>query len=145
MKSVIRLRDVNAGDALPGFEQHIDQAFIDRYAVASLDLNPVHIDPQWAARAQVFGRPATVAHGMATMSLMTALVTRAWGARIPIKRMQSKFTKPVWVGQTLTLSGTIKEVHYLNPGNSYVSVDVMAHDAESDLVGLCEIHVRVAG
>ena len=145
MKTAIRFRDVNPGDELPGFEKYIDQAFIDKYAVASLDLNPVHIDPDWAARAQVFGRPATVAHGMYTMSLMSAVVTRAWGATVPIMRMKSKFTKPVWVDQTVTLNGKVKEVHHLNPGRHYASVDVTAHDSEGDLVGFCEIQVRLAG
>src|ERR1035438_2062314 len=32
---------------LDEFKQHISQEYIDRYAVASLDLNPVHIDPHW--------------------------------------------------------------------------------------------------
>lgn len=145
MESTVRMRDITIGKELPSFEQYIDQEFIDRYAVASLDLNPVHIDPEWASRAQVFGGSKTVAHGMATMSLMTAVVTRAWGATTPIIRMKSKFTKPVWVDQTVTLSGTVREVHYLNPGRNFVVVDVMGQDSAGDLVGFCEVHVRVSG
>ena len=41
------------GDQLPPIIQHVTQEFIDRYAAASLDFNPVHVDPDWCARAQV--------------------------------------------------------------------------------------------
>ena len=125
--------------------QHVSQEYIDRYAVASLDLNPIHIDPEWSARAQTFGRPLTVLHGMATMSLMASVVTRAWGPTTRITRMKSKFTKPVWVGQTLSCKGAVKELHYLNPGRNFVVVNVQATDAGGDLVGFCDFDVRLPG
>lgn len=145
MDQAVRFRDVEVGTSLQDFEQVITQDFIDRYAVASLDLNPIHIDPDWAARAQVFGRPMTVAHGMSTMSLLSAVVTRSWGATVDIRRMQSKFTKPVWVGQTITLTGEVKEKHYLNPGRHYVVVGTKAHDSDGDLVGFCDFDVHLPG
>jgi acyl dehydratase len=141
----IRFQDVNVGMQLEGFEQYISQDFINRYAVASLDLNPVHIDPDWAARAKVFGQPTTVAHGMATMALMASVVTRAWGPAVAITRMKSKFTKPVWVNQMLKLRGVVNDLHYLNPGRNYAVVHVEAIDAEKDLVGLCDFDVRLPG
>ena len=141
----LRFKDVTIGMQLEGFQQYISQDFINRYAVASLDLNPVHIDPQWAARAQVFGQPRTVAHGMSTMSLMASVITRAWGPMAPITRMRSKFVKPVWVNQTLTLRGVVNDLHYLNPGHNYVVVHVEAIDADGDLVGLCDFDVRLSG
>lgn len=141
----IRFQDVNVGMQLEGFEQYISQDYIDRYAVASLDLNPVHIDPEWSARARVFGQPLTVLHGMATMSLMASVVTRAWGPTVAITRMRSKFTKPVWVNQKLTLRGVVNELHYLNPGRNYAVVHVEATDGQNDLVGLCDFDVRLPG
>jgi acyl dehydratase len=141
----IRFQDVAVGMQLDGFQQHISQDYIDRYAVASLDLNPVHIDPEWAARAQVFGQPRTVLHGMATMSLMASVVTRSWGAMVAITRMRSKFVKPVWVDQTLSLKGAVRDLHYLNPGRNYAVVLVEATDAANDLVGICEFDVRLPG
>lgn len=141
----IRFKDVSVGMKLDGFEQHISQTYIDRYAVASLDLNPVHIDPEWCTRAQVFGQPVSVLHGMATMSLMASVVTRAWGPTAPITRMRSKFVKPVWVDQTLKFRGVVADLHYLNPGRNYAVVHVEAIDAEKDLVGLCDFDVRLPG
>lgn len=141
----LRFSDVAVGMELEGFTQHVSQEFIDRYGVASLDLNPVHVDPGWVARAQVFGRPETVLHGMATMSLMASVVTRNWGAAAPIRRMRSKFVKPVWVEQTLTLRGTVKETHHLTPGHNYVVVEVVVTDTEDDRVAICELDVALPG
>ncbi len=93
--SYAELWGVAVGEELPAITQTITQEFIDRYAAASLDFNPVHIDPDWSARAKVFGRPATVLHGMAQMSLLCSLVLRAWGAATEITRIEGKFTKPV--------------------------------------------------
>lgn len=145
MKPLMRFRDVAVGTPLDGFTQHVSQEYIDRYAVGSLDLNPIHIDPEWSTRAQTFGRPLTVLHGMATMSLMASVVTRAWGVTTQIVRMRSKFTKPVWVGQTLSFKGEVKELHYLNPGHNFVVVNVHATDSDGDLVGFCDFDVRLAG
>lgn len=141
----IRLSDVTAGTKLDGFTQHISQEYIDRYAVGSLDLNPIHIDPEWSKRAQAFGRPVTVLHGMATMSLMASVITRTWGPTTVITRMKSKFTKPVWVGQTLSLNGEVKELHYLNPGRNSVTINVQATDSDGEMVGFCDIDVRLPG
>jgi acyl dehydratase len=145
MNAPIRFRDVHVGLKLGEFKQHISQEYIDRYAVASLDLNPVHIDPEWASRAKVFGHPQTVLHGMATMSLMASVVTRAWGPLTQISRMKSKFTKPVWVNQTLTLNGGVRDVHYLDPGRNYAVVYVEAVDSENDMIGFCEFDIRLPG
>jgi acyl dehydratase len=145
MKPTVRFRDVTIGMQLDEFTQHISQEYIDRYAVASLDLNPIHIDPEWSSRAQTFGRPLTVLHGMATMSLMASVVTRAWGPTTQIARMKSKFTKPVWVGQTLSLKGAVKELHHLSPGRNFAVVNVQATDSDGDLVGFCDFDVRLPG
>ena len=48
---------VAAGDELPPVQQSYAQSAIDRYALASLDMNPVHANEAWAARAKVFGIP----------------------------------------------------------------------------------------
>lgn len=145
MKPSIRFCDVTVGMQFDELKQYVSQEYIDRYAVGSLDLNPIHIDPEWSTRAQTFGRPQTVLHGMATMSLMASVVTRAWGATTQIARMKSKFTKPVWVGQTLSCKGEVKELHYLTPGHNFAVINVQVTDSNNDLVGFCDLDVRLSG
>lgn len=131
-----------------GFEfepvvQSYKQEAIDRYALGSLDMNPVHTNTEWAARAQVFGLPETVGHGMMTMSTMASVVTRAWGAVSEnggrIRYIESKFTKPVKVGETLTATGKVKSKHHHGPGGNWVKVVIEARDTSGDLVGISEV------
>jgi acyl dehydratase len=133
---------VTLGDELPPITQRITQQFIDRYAAASLDFNPVHIDPDWCARAQVFGRPKPVLHGMAQMSLLCSLVLRAWGATTQITHIEGKFTKPMFLGETITLTGVVTEVHPLGEGRDYLVIATTATDSAGDVVGVTTLSVR---
>jgi len=51
---------LSVGDNLPELIQAVDQNMIDAYADASGDINPLHIDPEFA-KTTFFGR--TIAHG----------------------------------------------------------------------------------
>jgi acyl dehydratase len=86
---------------------------------------------------------ATVLHGMASMSLMTSVVIRAWGALAAIRSIDSKFTKPTPVGQTLTVSGVVAETHFIAPGRNYVVVDIKVVDGDGDTVGISRVDVAL--
>ena len=137
------LDDLATGDAIPEIAYEVTQDLIDAYGLASLDLNPVHMDPGWSSRARVFGTPETVAHGMMSMSFMTSLVYRAFGALADITTVDSKFTKPVPVGSIVTIRGTIRDVHPLRNGEDFAVVSVDAIDQDGDTIGVSEIHVRL--
>jgi acyl dehydratase len=134
---------VEPGYAFPVVTQSYAQSAIDNYALASLDMNPVHTNEEWAARARVFGMPETVGHGMMTMSTLASAVIRAWGVvgkdGGSIRFVDAKFTKPVKVGETLVTVGKVKRKHYYGPGKSWVLVAVEARDSSGDLVGLAEV------
>jgi acyl dehydratase len=55
----------------------VSQAMIDRFADATLDPDPMHIDPVWAKANSPFG--GTIAFGFMTMSLLTHLLHKALG------------------------------------------------------------------
>lgn len=131
-----------------GFEfepvvQSYAQPAIDRYALGSLDMNPVHTNIEWAARAQVFGLPETVGHGMMTMSTMASVVTRAWGVINRnggrVRFVESKFTKPVKAGEIITATGKVKRKHHHGPGRNWVLIGIEARDSAGDLVGLSDV------
>ena len=91
--------EIEVGTKLAPVVLQYSQDVIDRYALASLDMNPVHTNTDWSARAQVFGVPETVGHGMMSMSSMASVVTRAWGSVSQnggrVRFADAKFTKPV--------------------------------------------------
>lgn len=138
-----RYGDVRLGDRLPEFSYVLTQEVIDHYGLASLDLNPVHMDPAWAARAQVFGIPQTVGHGMMLMSEMTSVVLRGWGPLARITDIDSKFTKPIPVDTTVTVAGEVSELHPISDGQDFVVVAVTARDEAGDLVGLSSVQVAL--
>ena len=134
-----RFSELKMGTELPTITQHYSQQAIDHYAVASLDMNPVHTNVEWAARAQVFGMPETVGHGMMTMSALASVVTRAWGAGPAVRFVDAKFTKPVKVGERISINGVVKQMHYNGEGKNFVTVSVKATDTAGDVVGVAEV------
>ncbi len=137
------LDDLKAGDQLGPLVYEITQDLIHRYGLASLDLNPVHMNPSWCERAQVFGTPKTVQHGMMSMSFMASVVLRSFGPLANILVVDSKFTKPGPVGNTITCRGKVRDIHVLDNGNDYAIINVEAIDQDGDTVGISEVHVRL--
>jgi acyl dehydratase len=54
----------------------VTQEMISSFGAATLDMDPMHVDPAWAARGP-FGN--TIAFGFLTMSLLTNLLHQAMG------------------------------------------------------------------
>ncbi len=108
-----RLAELKIGTRLPEHRRTVSQDDFDLMAVASLDYNPVHTNVEWAKRAKVFGVPSTVAHGMMTMTFQASMVTD-WihPAGGNLRAMESKFTRPVLPGDTVTSTGEVIEIHY---------------------------------
>lgn len=135
--------EIESGYSFPPVVQSYAQPAIDYYALASLDMNPVHTNEEWASRAQVFGMPETVGHGMMTMSTMASAVTRAWGVVNgrggSVRFVDAKFTKPVKVGETVTAVARVKRKHYHGEGRNWALVVVEAKDSTGDLIGLAEV------
>lgn len=72
----------------------------DAFARVSGDDNPIHVDPDFAART-AFGR--TVSHGMLIYAKLWGLMVRHWpGARHGIQRLM--FPNPCYAGEEVELS-----------------------------------------
>jgi NAD(P)-dependent dehydrogenase (short-subunit alcohol dehydrogenase family)/acyl dehydratase/putative sterol carrier protein len=76
-----------------------DQA--KRYAAASGDTNPIHLDPDIA---QAAGLKACILHGLCTMAFATkAIVDQSLkGDSSGLKRISVRFSKPVYMGETVS-------------------------------------------
>jgi len=86
-------------------ERTFSQADLDRFAALSGDHNPIHVDPEFAARAR-FGR--TVAHGLLLNTVLRGLVeTLAPGARQLSQELM--FPAPSFVDESLRFTATIIE------------------------------------
>lgn len=80
-----------------------DQTF--RYAEASGDHNPIHVDNEFATNFA--GLPGIICHGMCTMAFASKALLDALCAGDPsrLKRIKVRLSKPVFPGQTLATRG----------------------------------------
>lgn len=88
----------------------IDQKRINDFGRATIDMNRIHVDPEWAKVHSPFGR--IVAHGFLTLSLMTHLSQSAgivpdgvdYGINVGFERV--RFLAPVAVGHHVRMKAT---------------------------------------
>ena len=91
---------------LPTVEHRVTQAQLARYADASGDHNPLHLDEAFA-RSTPYGRP--IAHGMLVLAFVSELMTGAFGrAWMCGGRLRTRFRAPVFPGDLVRASGTLR-------------------------------------
>jgi len=81
--------------------QKIDDDQTYRYAEASGDRNPIHVD---ASIAKMAGLPGIIVHGLCTMAFTSKVAIDKLCAGDPkrLKRLRVRFSRPVLPGQTIT-------------------------------------------
>jgi len=89
------------GDPMFVVAQTIDPDQTYRYAEASGDRNPIHVDENVARMA---GLPGIIVHGLCTMAFTSrvAIDKLCGGDPTRLKRLAVRFSKPVLPGQTIT-------------------------------------------
>ena len=91
---------------LDALTHRVTQAQLARYADASGDHNPLHLDEEFAASTS-YGR--TIAHGMLVLAFVSETMTKAFGrAWLCEGKMKARFRAPVFPGDTVTTTGTLK-------------------------------------
>jgi acyl dehydratase len=79
-----------------------------RYAGASGDFNPIHIDEGFA---QQVGLPGRILHGLWTMAQVARAHTEAAGGPEKLRRLSVQFRGIGQLGQEVVVSGTVTEVN----------------------------------
>ena len=99
------------GQVLPECSYTVTRDDLRRYADASGDDNPVHLDDDVAAAA---GFPGVVAHGMYTLALAGRALEDWAGGRGRVRDVRAKFTRPVVVpddeGAVVIVGGVVRSV-----------------------------------
>jgi acyl dehydratase len=78
-----------------------------RYAGASGDFNPIHIDEQFA---QQVGLPGRILHGMWTMAQVARAVTEAAGGPERLRSLEVEFRGIGRLGEEIVVSGEITDL-----------------------------------
>ncbi len=79
-----------------------------RYAGASGDFNPIHIDD---AVARQVGLPGRILHGLWTMAQVARAHTEAGGGPDKLKQLDVQFRGMGQLGEEIVVRGTVREVN----------------------------------
>jgi len=98
---------MNQGDQLPEVRVTPDKYLTVRYAGASGDYNPIHIDEEFAKQV---GLPGRILHGLWTMAQVARAQTEAGGGPHALKRLSVQFRGMGVPEQEVTVRSTVREV-----------------------------------
>jgi len=101
------MTELTEGTALPELKVTPDRYLTVRYAGASGDFNPIHIDEEFAKQV---GLPGKILHGLYTMAQVARAQTEAAGGPEKLKRLAVQFRGMGLPEQEITVSGVVREV-----------------------------------
>jgi acyl dehydratase len=78
-----------------------------RYAGASGDFNPIHIDEAFAKQV---GLPGRILHGLWTMAQVARAHTEAAGGPDKLRRLSVQFRGMGQLGEEIAVTGTVREL-----------------------------------
>jgi acyl dehydratase len=130
------MADLNVGDAIPELKVTPDKYLTHRYAGASGDFNPIHIDPEFA---KAVGLPGTILHGLYMMGLVArGNAALADGDPRALKRLSVQFRGMGAPETEIVVSGTVKSVD----GDTVV-VDTVAAQGENQTIRNAEAEIQL--
>jgi acyl dehydratase len=121
------------GESLPDLKVTPDRYLTYRYAGASGDFNPIHIDDEFARSV---GLPGRILHGLWSMAQVARAQTEAAGGPEKLRRLSVQFRGMGLPEQELVVTSTVREV-----GDGVAVVDAEARQGDSRIVrrGVAEI------
>jgi acyl dehydratase len=90
-----------------------------RYAGASGDFNPIHIDEEFARQV---GLPGRILHGLWTMAQVARAHTEAFGGPESLQSLSVHFRGMGVMEQEITVRGTVEEVSSVDSSRGEVAV-----------------------
>jgi acyl dehydratase len=127
---------LNVGDAIPELKVTPDKYLPHRYAGASGDFNPIHIDAEFA---KAVGLPSTILHGLYMMGLVArANAAAAGGDPRALKRLSVQFRGMGAPETEIVVTGTVKSVE-----DGRAVIDTVAAQGENQTIRNAEAEVQL--
>jgi acyl dehydratase len=123
---------VNPGDTIE-LKVIPDRFVTVRYAGASGDFNPIHIDEEFAKQV---GLPGRILHGLWTMAQVARANTDAAGGPEKLRSLSVQFRGMGRLEEEIVVTGTVREVH-----DGAATVDCEARQGDQRIIrnGVAEI------
>jgi acyl dehydratase len=121
------MAEPNVGEQIPELRVTPDKYLPHRYAGASGDFNPIHIDDEFA---KMVGLPRNILHGLYSMGLVARAATE-FGGGDPrsLKRLSVQMRGMGMPEQEIAVSGTVKSVD-----GGRVLIDTVAAQGETEII-----------
>jgi acyl dehydratase len=130
------MSELKVGDQVAELRVTPDKFLPHRYAGASGDFNPIHIDDEFA---KAVGLPRNILHGLYSMGLVArANAAVADGDPRALKRLSVQFRGMGMPEQEIAVSGTVKSVD-----GDRVVVDTVAQQGETTIIKNAEAEVAL--
>ncbi len=129
------MADLHAGQPIQELRVTPDKYLTVRYAGASGDFNPIHIDEEFA---RAVGLPGRILHGLWTMAQVARAQTDAAGGPEHLKRLSVQFRGMGVPERELTVSGTVRE---LSDGRAII--DTVAEQDGNQIIRNAEAEVTL--
>ena len=132
------MSDLNVGDAIPELRVTPDKYLPHRYAGASGDFNPIHIDNDFA---QMVGLPRNILHGLYSMAQVARAQTEAAGGDPrSLRRLRVQFRGMGVPEEEIVVTGTVRE---RSDGRALIETE--AFQAGTGIVRNAEAEIELQG
>jgi acyl dehydratase len=130
------MAELNVGDQIPELRVTPDKYLPHRYAGASGDFNPIHIDREFAKNV---GLPDTILHGLYMMGLVArANAAAAGGDPRALKRLSVQFRGMGAPEQEIVVTGTVKSVE-----DGRAVIDTVAAQGDNQTIRNAEAELQI--
>ncbi len=129
------MADLQPGTQIPEVRVVPDKYLTVRYAGASGDFNPIHIDEEFA---RAVGLPGRILHGLWTMAQVARAQTEAAGGPEHLKRLSVQFRGMGVPEQEVLVTGTVRE-----SDDGRVVIDTVAEQAGKQIVRNAEAELEI--
>jgi acyl dehydratase len=128
--------ELNVGGKIPELRVTPDKYLPHRYAGASGDFNPIHIDPEFA---KAVGLPNTILHGLYMMGLVARASTDAAGGDPRgLRRLSVQFRGMGAPETEIVVSGEVKSIE-----DGTAVIDVVAAQGDNQTIRNAEAELRL--
>ncbi|HST34405.1 MAG TPA: MaoC/PaaZ C-terminal domain-containing protein [Solirubrobacteraceae bacterium] len=129
------MSELKAGEQIPQVSVTPDKYLTSRYAGASGDYNPIHIDEDFA---RAVGLPGRILHGLWTMAQVARAQTQAAGGPGHLKRLTVQFRGMGLPEHEVVVSGTVREV-----SDGHALIDTVAEQDGNQIIRNAEAELEL--
>jgi acyl dehydratase len=129
------MASLHQGDQIPELRVTPDKYLTLRYAGASGDFNPIHIDEEFARSV---GLPGRILHGLWTMAQVARAQTEAAGGPDHLRRLSVQFRGMGMPEQEVLVTSTVRELD----GDRAI-IDTVAEQAGQQIIRNAEAEVEL--